>query len=293
MDSNTTGNNNTAVGRNALYSNTTADENTAVGCGALAANTTGTPNTAVGSLALTANTTGASNTAMGRQSMQANTTGAENSAYGRCSLKANTTGPDNVAVGFKALTANTTGDMNVAIGSEAGCTITTGSNNVLVGGNTQANANNTAFEIVIGKNATGKGTNTGIIGGNSNAIYQGNNSSSWSTTSDRRIKKNIADNNIGLEKINQIQVRNFEYRTEDEITDFENTKSAVVKKQGIQIGVIAQEIEEILPDVVRTETAGVKSVDPSNLTWYLVNAIKELSETNKDLKSRIEALESN
>jgi hypothetical protein len=32
----------------------------------------------------------------------------------------------------------------------------------------------------------------------------------------RRIKKNITDNNDGLEKIKNIRIRNFEYRTENE-----------------------------------------------------------------------------
>ena len=50
-------------------------------------------------------------------------------------------------------------------------------------------------------------------------IYQGNNSGSWATTSDRRIKKNIEDNNTGLNEIEQIQVRNFDYRTEEEIDE--------------------------------------------------------------------------
>jgi hypothetical protein len=36
--------------------------------------------------------------------------------------------------------------------------------------------------------------------------------------------------------------------------------SAVVHNEGIQLGVIAQEIEEILPDMVKTESTGVKSV---------------------------------
>jgi hypothetical protein len=71
-------------------------------------------------------------------------------------------------------------------------------------------------EIVIGRSQTGKGNQTAMIGGTSGA-YNGANSSSWSTTSDRRIKKNIEDNNTGLDAINQIRVRNFEYRTEDEI----------------------------------------------------------------------------
>ena len=115
-------------------------------------------------------------------------------------------------------------------------------------------------------------------------MYQGNNSSAWSTTSDRRIKKNIKDNNIGLDAIDKIRVRNFEYRTEDEITDFKNPKAAVVKEKGIQLGVIAQEIEEIFPDVVKTEDTGVKSVDPDNLIWYLINAVQELSAEIKKLK---------
>ena len=46
-------------------------------------------------------------------------------------------------------------------------------------------------EIVIGYAITGKGTNTGFISPNGGAIYQGGNSSTWSTTSDIRIKKNI------------------------------------------------------------------------------------------------------
>ena len=50
-------------------------------------------------------------------------------------------------------------------------------------------------ELVISANssgAVGKGANTGFI--NSNAMYQGSNSASWNTVSDRRIKKNIVDN---------------------------------------------------------------------------------------------------
>jgi hypothetical protein len=55
---NTTGNNNTAIGRTALYSNTTGTYNTAYGSGALEFNTTGSDNTAIGFQALFNNTTG-------------------------------------------------------------------------------------------------------------------------------------------------------------------------------------------------------------------------------------------
>ena len=95
----------------------------------------------------------------------------------------------------------------------------------------------------------GKGNETGFISPAGGGVYQGNNSSSWSTTSDRRIKKNIVDNSTGLDAINQIRVRNFEYRTPDEIDELPT--HAAIDKEGGQVGVIAQEIQEILPDVVK------------------------------------------
>ena len=69
------------------------------------------------------------------------------------------------------------------------------------------------YSITIGNSISGKGSNTAFIGGSS-GIYNQANSSSWNTTSDRRIKKNITDSTIGLAEINQIQVRNFEYENQ-------------------------------------------------------------------------------
>ena len=95
----------------------------------------------------------------------------------------------------------------------------------------------------------------------------------------------MVDNNTGLDKINQIRVRNFEYRKPEEVDSSLPPESAI-DKEGLQLGVIAQEIETILPDVVITETTGCKSVNPDNLTWYLVNAVKELSARVQELESR-------
>ena len=205
-----------------------------------------------------------------------NTTGEWNNAVGRYALRYNTTGSYNTAVGDQALTANTTGSENTAVGKNTGDTITTGSRNTIVGDGSDVSAAGGNDQLLFGRHLTGKGDDTFFVGG-SNGAYQYNNSSSWSTTSDRRIKKNIVDNTTGLDKINQIRVRNFEYRNEEEIVDFDNPKATVINKKGTQLGVIAQEIETILPDVVKTQSTGVKTVNPDNLTWYLVNAIKELS----------------
>ena len=116
----------------------------------------------------------------------------------------------------------------------------------------------------------------------SSGAYHTGNTTTWSTTSDQRIKKNIVDNNVGLDALSSIQVRNFEYKTKEEIIsdspELEDVvESAVVEKEGVQLGVIAQELEKVLPECVNTSSTGVKTVDSDNLTWYLINAVKELS----------------
>ena len=55
------------------------------------------------------------------------------------------------------------------------------------------------------------------------------------------------------------------------------------------MGVIAQEIQESLPEVVTQSTTGQYTVNPDNVTWYLVNAVKELSAENNALKARLDA----
>ena len=127
-----------------------------------------------------------------------------------------------------------------------------------------------------------KGDSTAFINPSGGAVYAGNNSQNFATTSDRRIKKNIVDNSVGLDKINEIQVRNFEYKTQEEIeTDSpelkEVSEAACVDKKGVQLGVIAQELKEILPECVKEESTGIYTVDAENITWHLVNAVKELS----------------
>ena len=189
-------------------------------------------------------------------------------------------------MGSNASANMTTGSQNTCYGYGSGTSIVDGSNNLMFGFNANVSASGRS-ELVIATAEVGKGDGTGFIAPPGNgSMFQGNNSSSWATTSDRRIKKNIVDNNSGLEKINQIQVRNFEYKTEDEITELPS--HAVIKKEGLQLGVIAQEVEDILPDIVHTEDTGCKTVNPDNMTWYLVNAVQELSTQVEELKAKLE-----
>ena len=55
------------------------------------------------------------------------------------------------------------------------------------------------------------------------------------------------------------------------------SENDAIPNTGVQLGVIAQELQDVLPDCVKTESTGVLSVDSSNLTWYLINAVKELN----------------
>jgi hypothetical protein len=326
LATNAGGNTNTAVGYNALTANTSGDDNTAYAYGALATNTTGIRNVAIGHSALTTNSTNSystavgykalnfstadNNTALGYQASYTNSTGANNTSVGFQALYSNTTAGNNTAVGYQALTAATTSTFNAAFGYQAGNALTTGGQNTVLGAvagriiatggnNTYIGVNSTASgaavtnEIVICTDtSTGKGSNTGFITpapSSPGGMYQGNNSAAWSVASDQRLKKNIVDNNVGLNAINAIQVRNFEYRLPEEVEEL--SVDCAIDKKGVQLGVIAQELQAVLPDCVKQESTGVLSVDSDNLTWYTINAIKQLSAALDAANARIAALE--
>ena len=274
LKANTSGAQNNALGFQSLTANTTGANNSGFGTYALASNTTGSTNTAFGNEALRSNTTASNNTAIGYQALQSNT-GTQNTAIGAQALYSNTSSVNSTAVGYQAGQYNTASG-NIFIGQGAGTTrATTGEFNILIGATAQNSATGGSYEIVIGtNNPTGKGGSTGFINAGGGGVYQGNNSLSWSVTSDRRLKKNIVDNTEGLDIISQIRVRNFEYRTAEEVTELPQDQA--VQKQGIQLGVIAQELLEVCGDCVKTESTGVMSVNSDNLTWHMINAIKNL-----------------
>jgi len=94
------------------------------------------------------------------------------------------------------------------------------------------------------------------------------------TTSDIRLKENIFPIEKGLDTISNI-----------------NTYSFNFKKSNRKVyGVIAQEIEEILPNLV-TEIDGIKRVDYTQLTPILIKSVQELKVENTILKERLVSIE--
>jgi len=88
--------------------------------------------------------------------------------------------------------------------------------------------------------------------------------------SDERLKSNIKTIESGLDKVEKL--RGVTY-TRDERDN---------------IGVIAQEVEKVLPEIVLTadDMMGTKSVDYSRITAVLIEAVKELSARVKELEDK-------
>jgi hypothetical protein len=122
------GNNNTAIGFQALNVNGTgssggfaSSSNTAVGTYSLFDNTTGSSNVANGTSALHGNTTGSNNTGSGGSALYNNSTGSNNTGSGNSALYYNSTGSNNTALGYNAGPDSTTPTLNnaTAIGAFA------------------------------------------------------------------------------------------------------------------------------------------------------------------------------
>ena len=291
------GTDNTRLGQNAGDSIITgADKNTTIGYNAGTAITSGNWNTCIGTDAGKLINTGQSNVMIGQGAGIAVADTNDHIMIGRGAMTYQNNTQPVIAIGtYAGIWA--TGWGNVIMGYLAGYAngqpnyLSAGAANTLLGNYANVGATNDSYSTVIGYSTTGKGNYTGMLGA-TGGVYQGNNSSSWSTTSDLRLKKNIVDSTIGLAEINQLQVRNFEYRTEEEITAEElDARIDVVDVSGVQVGVIAQEIQAILPKCVVETSQGVLTVDTDNLTWHLIKAVQELSAKNDVLQDRITALE--
>jgi len=87
------------------------------------------------------------------------------------------------------------------------------------------------------------------------------NATSFNSLSDASVKTNINEIGNGLDVINAIAGVEFDWK--------DNGNHSA--------GVVAQELEKVLPHLVATSDEGMKSVNYAGLTAYLLSAIKELS----------------
>ena len=97
------------------------------------------------------------------------------------------------------------------------------------------------------------------------------------STSDVRLKDNIKSIDKALDKVNKIQGIEFDWKELERIHG----------NKGHDVGVIAQEVEKVIPEVVTTRDNGYKAVKYEKIVPLLIEAIKDLSKQVDGLKRLI------
>lgn len=318
---NTTGRYNVYLGTNAGNSNQTADYNTFIGYRS-GQNTTAGYNTMVGYNSGTSNTNGTNQAFYGYSAGSANT-GSQNTFLGAEAGYYSGGGTGNVYIGLAA-GRGCEGNFNVFIGRYAGYGEPDGSNNKLIIHNNYTGDDNLSNALVYGDflakdlrlNATvginrtdsesyglvvDGGTNSNysmyvykglyspFVGGGSitsfgNILAYGNISyyGTLSKLSDARLKQDVQQLTGALEKISRINGVYYYWNKE--------ARPEIDLSEEKQIGVIAQDVEEVLPEIVFENQDGFKSVSYHKLTAVLIEAVKEQQKQIESMQAEIDAL---
>lgn len=262
---------NVAIGANTLYSAQNVDDNVAVGYNALGFNKSNR-NTAIGAQALYTNNNGSHNTGVGFATsvlsnlVMANAIGAEAVATVNNSIVLGGTGAAAVKVGIGVTAPGA--DLDIMQKTDSfGINLSNWHwpplwrTFVLNDGHYYFRFRNNVVSY---------------INGTTGAIVE---------VSDSRFKENVIDMPAVLNQAMQLQAKSYNYKDADDPTP--------------SFGFIAQEVEKIFPQFVRTDnTTGHKAVAYSNFGVVAVKTIQEQQELMKqqdqlinDLKQRIGALE--
>ena len=97
------------------------------------------------------------------------------------------------------------------------------------------------------------------------------NAANFNTTSDATLKTNVETLSGSLDAVKSLRGVSFDW----------------LDNGGSEIGVIAQEVEAVLPNVVSTNDEGIKSVKYGNIVAVLIEAIKEQQAQIDELKAQL------
>jgi hypothetical protein len=113
-------------------------------------------------------------------------------------------------------------------------------------------------------------------------IVDGNASKSgggeWGDSSDLRLKKNIEPLTGALNKLLQLRGVRFEWIDPDKMGN----------RDGQQIGMVAQEVEQIFPEWISSRSDGYKEITKRGFDALIVEALRELEMKIEDLKRRLQ-----
>ncbi len=102
------------------------------------------------------------------------------------------------------------------------------------------------------------------------------------TNSDRRYKTGIKTLESALDKVLAMRGTSYDFATDQIPADY---------TAGKQVGFIAQEMQTVMPELVKTDDAGMMSVNYIGVVPVLVEALKEQNEIIEEKETRIAALE--
>jgi hypothetical protein len=319
LDSGVHGIQNTAIGSNALAANTTGYNNVAVGAAALTSHLSGNNNMGVGQAALQNLTTGTDNSAIGNASLQTLVSGSQNTSIGSAAGQGTTAG-DNTYVGYAAGFSDTSGANNIVVGANPNVNRgpTTGSNNILIGydqdlvSHTASNQMSIA-NAIFGTGLTGTGTTIagkiGILNNNPSVELDVTGAIKASLTLTVVGMSNTAttsavcyntgtglltyDGTIGTCTVSDERLKNMGARIANAldklllINGVNYTWKDSAYGSGPQIGVGAQTVERVFPELVQTGSDGYKSVDYQRLTAPIIEALRELKADNDNLREEV------
>lgn len=277
--SNTTGSDNVLVGYQSGYSHTTAEKNVFIGGYGGYSNSTGNNSVFVGYQS-GYNNTSDGNTFLGYQSGYSNASQIGNVCIGYRSGY-NSASNYNTLAGYQSGYSQTTGGGNTFIGYESGYSNQTGSSNIFIGYKSGyyetdsnklyiENSDTSTYPLIYGDFSNGTVSINTKYTGTEYKFYvngSGYTNSYHLTTSDGRLKKNVISIKKAIKKIMKLHGVTYEWVHEK----FPKYKFA----RGRQIGLIAQQVEKILPEVITTDKNGIKGITYGKLIVIATEAIKE------------------
>jgi hypothetical protein len=197
----------------------------------------------------------------------------------------NTTGNSNTVIGYKAMELSTTGSNNIVIGANEAPHSSLGNNNIIIGaGLSTQYMTNPNSQIAIGfingyqpliYGETLTPAHIGIHGnlkvhqkleveGNVMHTIAGTLSATVTYASDVRLKEKIEPLKDNLSKISNLSGYSFFWKDKEK---FNANK---------QIGLLAQEVEKVFPELITKNDEGYLTVSYSNLIAPVIGALKEL-----------------
>lgn len=97
-------------------------------------------------------------------------------------------------------------------------------------------------------------------------------------TSDRRLKKNVEPLSGSLNLIQQLQGVTYEWKDPE-------------RESGTQLGLIAQDVEEVIPYIVNTDNEGYKSLQYSVIVALLIEGVKDQQSEIEELKYQMSEMQ--